>query len=194
MYNWGGALQTYLPYMRVADIYLMYAEAGAAAGGPSYKSSKCSETAVDAINVLRDRVGAGHVADKYLTDKNKFMDEARRERACELGMTNNRYYDMIRYKRTDWMTKRLHGLITFRMMQNSKREWVRSIRPYIGDDKNNRVEEPYCFTYQKFEIQNRASYLWDHNPNDPEVKKWLLMPMPLSEINKNYGLVQNPGW
>ena len=56
------------------------------------------------------------------------------------------------------------------------------------------MEEPYCFTYPKFAIQNRARYLWDHNPNDPEVKKWLLMPMPLSEINKNYGLVQNPGW
>ena len=122
------------------------------------------------------------------------LEEILRERACELGMTNNRYYDMIRYKRTDWMTKRLHGLITFRMMQNSKREWVRSIRPYIGDDKNNRVEEPYCFTYQKFEIQNRARYLWDYKPTDKEVLKWLLMPMPLSEINKGYGLVQNPGW
>lgn len=97
MYNWGGALQTYLPYMRVADIYLMYAEAGAAAGGPSYKSSKCSETAVDAINVLRDRVGAGHVADKYLTDKNKFMDEVRRERACELAFEGFRWNDLQRW-------------------------------------------------------------------------------------------------
>jgi len=26
------------------------------------------------------------------------------------------------------------------------------------------------------------------------VLKWMLMPMPLSEINKGYGLVQNPGW
>ena len=49
-------------------------------------------------------------------------------------------------------------------------------------------------SYQKFQIQNRARYLWDFKPEDLEVKKWLLMPMPLSEINKGYGLVQNPGW
>lgn len=30
MYDWGGALQCDLPYMRLADLYLMYAEAGAA--------------------------------------------------------------------------------------------------------------------------------------------------------------------
>ena len=27
-----------------------------------------------------------------------------------------------------------------------------------------------------------------------EVKKWLLAPLPQAEINKKYGLVQNPGW
>ena len=46
----------------------------------------------------------------------------------------------------------------------------------------------------KFQIQNPSRHLWNYNPNDLEVKKWLLMPMPLSEINKGYGLVQNPGW
>ena len=97
MYNWGGALQTYLPYLRVADIYLMYAEAGAAAGGASYKSGKCARTAADAINVLRDRVGAGHVADKFLSDKNKFMDEVRRERACELAFEGFRWNDLQRW-------------------------------------------------------------------------------------------------
>ena len=97
MYNWGGALQTYLPYMRVADIYLMYAEAGAAIQGANYKSGKCQHTAEGAINVLRDRVGAGHVADKFLSDKNKFMDEVRRERACELAFEGFRWNDLQRW-------------------------------------------------------------------------------------------------
>ena len=68
MYNWGGALQTYLPYMRLADIYLLYAEAGAAASGASFKAG-CARTAEDAINVLRDRVGAGHVSAKFTGDQ-----------------------------------------------------------------------------------------------------------------------------
>ena len=96
MYNWGGALQTYLPYMRVADIYLLYAEAGAAAGGASYSNS-CSLTAEDAVNVIRDRVGAGHVAAKFAADQNKFIDEVRRERACELAFEGFRWQDLQRW-------------------------------------------------------------------------------------------------
>ena len=96
MYNWGGALQTYLPYMRVADVYLMYAEACAAAGGATYAAPGCNLTSVDAINVLRDRVGAGHVADAYLSG-NKYMDEVRRERACELAYEGFRWNDLQRW-------------------------------------------------------------------------------------------------
>ncbi|MBQ8989341.1 MAG: RagB/SusD family nutrient uptake outer membrane protein [Prevotella sp.] len=96
MYNWGGALQTYLPYMRVADIYLLYAEAATAAGGAGFRAG-CQRTAEDAINVLRDRVGAGHVAIKLLSDKNKFMDEVRRERACELAFEGFRWQDLQRW-------------------------------------------------------------------------------------------------
>ena len=92
------------------------------------------------------------------------------------------------------MTKRLHGLITFRMMENSRKELVQNNNPYIGTDKDNGGKEPSMFTYQRFELQNPVRILWGKNANDKEVLKWLLMPMPLSEINKGYGLVQNPGW
>ena len=97
MYNWGGALQCDLPYMRLADIYLMYAEAGAAVQGAGYQSSKLNLTAADAINVLRDRVGAGHVADKFMSDQKKFMDEVRRERAVELAFEGFRWNDLQRW-------------------------------------------------------------------------------------------------
>lgn len=97
MYNWGDALQCDLPYMRLADIYLMYAEAGAAVQGANYKSNKCNLTAEDAINVLRDRVEAGHVAAKFAADKQKFMDEVRRERAVELAFEGFRWNDLQRW-------------------------------------------------------------------------------------------------
>ena len=110
MYNWGGALQCDLPYMRLADIYLMYAEAGAAVQGANYKSNKCNLTAVDAINVLRDRVEAGHVADKYAANQQKFMDEVRRERAVELAFEGFRWNDLQRWLLlTEYhITSRLH--------------------------------------------------------------------------------------
>ena len=97
MYEWGGALQCDLPYMRLADLYLMYAEAGAAVQGANYKSSKLDLTAVDAINVLRNRVDAGHVADKFVADQKKFMDEVRRERAVELAFEGFRWNDLQRW-------------------------------------------------------------------------------------------------
>lgn len=97
MYNWGGALSCYLPYMRLADIYLLYAEAGAAAQGANYKSSQCPITAEQAINTLRDRVGAGHVAATFTADQKKFIDECRRERACELAFEGFRWQDLQRW-------------------------------------------------------------------------------------------------
>lgn len=96
-YEWNGNLHVYMPYMRLADIYLMYAEACTAVGGASAKSRNFSKTAEDAINTLRDRVGEGHVAAKYVADKNKFMDEVRRERAVELAFEGFRFNDLQRW-------------------------------------------------------------------------------------------------
>lgn len=91
------AFQSYVPYMRLADIYLMYAEAGAAISGASYKSSNFDKTAEDAINVIRDRCGAGHVSAAYVNDPHKFMDEVRRERAVELAFEGFRFNDLQRW-------------------------------------------------------------------------------------------------
>jgi hypothetical protein len=85
----------YIPYMRLADVYLMYAEACAAINGPSGKSSKCDLTSIDALNVLRDRVGCGHVATKFTG--NAYMDEVRRERAVELAFEGHRFNDLQRW-------------------------------------------------------------------------------------------------
>jgi hypothetical protein len=128
-----------------------------------------------------------------MDDKDDVIEEILRERACELGMSNNRYYDMIRYKRGDWITKKLHGLLTYRLIKIGQ-TWTHNIRPYIGDDKNSGQAEPSRFEYSTFELQNRSRVLWDYEPNDLEVRKWFLFPLPITEINKGYGLVQNPGW
>lgn len=93
--DYGNNPHCYIPYMRLADVYLMYAEACAVTGGRNGKSSNCSFTAADAINRLRDRVGAGHVAEKY--NGNDFMDEVRRERAVELAFEGFRFNDLQRW-------------------------------------------------------------------------------------------------
>ena len=101
---------------------------------------------------------------------------------------------MIRYKRGDWMTKKLHGLVTFRLLQNSKGEWVRSYEAWKGTHKDNGIPEPSRFDYMRFELFNRSRVQWGMDPNSKEITKWFLFPFPITEINKGYGLVQNPGW
>ena len=93
--DYGPNPHSYIPYMRLADVYLMYAEATAVFGGQQGKSGKCQLSSVDAINRLRDRVGAGHVADKFTG--NAYMDEVRRERAVELAFEGFRFNDLQRW-------------------------------------------------------------------------------------------------
>jgi hypothetical protein len=97
LYNWSGSLHIYLPYMRLGDIYTMYAEACGAVDGAKGKASNFAKTAEEAINTLRDRVGEGHVNSKYTANKNKFIDEVRRERAAELAFEGFRFNDLQRW-------------------------------------------------------------------------------------------------
>lgn len=87
-----------LSYMRLADVYLMYAEAAANGyGSPSGKTEGFSKSAVDAINHVRERAGVDPVADKYLVSTDAFMSEVRRERAVELAYEGHRFNDLRRW-------------------------------------------------------------------------------------------------
>ncbi len=178
-------------YLSLDEMYLMYAEALAQTGH--------LDEAIRQVDVVRSRVGLGGLSTRnpslnLSSNKENLIEEILRERACELGMSNNRYYDMIRYKRTDWMTTPLHGLVTFRLIKNSQGNMVRSYEPWKGDHKDNGIVEPSQFDYMRFELFNRRRAFWDMDKNNPDVLKFLLFPFPITEINKGYGLVQNPGW
>ena len=109
-YDWDHAFECYLPYMRLADIYLMYAEARTALAiaenavsvindRPTYCPSL---SAVEAINALRDRVNSSdypmeHVPANLRDTPKKFMDEVRRERTVELSFEGFRWCDLQRW-------------------------------------------------------------------------------------------------
>lgn len=96
--NYGANNHMLIPYLRLADVYLMYAESAAEATGvASGKSSSCGLSAEDAINKLRDRAGAGHVSASYTGSLDKFMSEVRRERAVELAFEGHRFVDLRRW-------------------------------------------------------------------------------------------------
>ncbi|MBV4358872.1 RagB/SusD family nutrient uptake outer membrane protein [Pinibacter aurantiacus] len=88
----------HVSYMRLADVYLMYAEAvlqgygSATSVGPNYITPE------DAVNKIRTRCGTGKVGAQYVADKDKFMGEIIRERAMELGFEEEiRYNDLRRW-------------------------------------------------------------------------------------------------
>ena len=170
MYEWGGALQCDLPYMRLADIYLMYAEAGAAVQGANYKSNKCNLTAVDAINVLRDRVEAGHVADKYAANQQKFMDEVRRERAVELAFEGFRWNDLQR-----WLL-----LTEYPYNIKTSQEFKR-----VGD-----------FDYTKNDPRDAEVAGWSEKTilTRDFTEKHYLLPLKQSDVYLYPEFGQNPGW
>lgn len=88
----------HLSYMRLADVYLMYAEAVLHAYGSATSSYPGYITAEEAFNKVRTRSGAGAVAAKYVSNKEMFMGEIIRERAVELSFEGDfRFNDLRRW-------------------------------------------------------------------------------------------------
>ena len=170
-YDWGAAFHCYLPYMRLADIYLMYAEACAAFGGATGKSSNFSKTAEDAINTLRDRCGAGHVASEFVADNHKFMDEVRREREVELSFEGFRFCDLQR-----WL---LLTEAPYNQKFSQEFDRVESADFY----KNHDPKDAQVANYRRELILTRnfnVKHYW--------------FPLPIKETQISSEFKQNPGW
>lgn len=142
------------PYLRLAEIYLTYAEAiNEYNGGPT-------ADAYEAVNIVRARVGLGEL--KSGLSKDDFTKAVLNERACEFGFEENRWYDIVRWKLSGEFTKKLQGVDT-------------------------RRNESGTLSYEIIDLPSR---FWKDNWDT----KWYLAAFPPTEVNKEYGLVQNPGW
>ncbi len=99
--NFANKLEAHCPYLRMADVYLMYAEAvnWMTGGGPSAKASTYSKTAVEAFEAVRARCGIPPLPSKYTSDKATFFEQIVRERAVELLMEAQRFDDLRRWNR-----------------------------------------------------------------------------------------------
>lgn len=96
-YGWSPQINIHLPWMRLSDVYLMYAESVVAATGDAQSSATTTMTALQAVNKIRERAGVADVNSKFVSDPHKFMDEIRRERAVELAFEGHRFNDLRRW-------------------------------------------------------------------------------------------------
>ncbi len=165
-------------YLRLADIWLIYAEALNEVGR--------RDEAMQALNMVRNRVGlpdmTGELLLKLHGDKDlpsygdcalmgdaMLREEILDERARELYFEESRWFDMVRWEREDIFRKTLYG-ITISIESGT----------LDGGDMVLKFSEPSELTER----------YWKKDWNT----KWYLSAFPSNEVNKGYGLVQNPGW
>ena len=85
-------------HIRFAQLYLDFAEAANEAYGPTVKVPGINMSALEAINIIRDRVGAVPVLARYTTSKEAFRRRIYNERAIELSFENHRWHDIRRWR------------------------------------------------------------------------------------------------
>lgn len=168
-------------YIRLAEMYLIRAEAKAETGD--------LKGALDDLHVVRSRVGLGRLETmnpslNLTSNKENLINEILRERNCEIGSEcGDRLYDMVRRKRQDLFTKPLHEIRIYRLDSAGKR--------MTGDTQYKAGESWPKFEYEKPEITIGHRRWWDPGY---WTNKWYLDPVSRIEIQKGYGLTQNPGW
>ncbi len=146
--NWDGwwwNFQAYQPILRLADIYLMYAEAVLHGYGSASSSVPGSNlTAEQAINVIRNRANLPNIDARYTANTTAFMQEIMRERAVELAYEGHRWFDLRRWNLLQDIKYREKTAIDFDRAPNGKpinmRERVVVTR--VAEKKHNWVPFP----------------------------------------------------
>ena len=86
------------PIIRLAEVYLNYAEAANEAYGPNTPAPGATLTAVQAINLIRQRAGQADVQPQFTTTKEAFRSRIKNERIIELCFEGHYFFDIRRWK------------------------------------------------------------------------------------------------
>lgn len=142
------------PLVRLAELYLNYAEACVECGD--------LDEAKIYLNYVRERAGIPTVEESWngiaILDQNKLREIVRQERLIELYLENHNFYDIRRWGEAETLGERPLGLS---VEQTDLRLFA-----------------------QPKEVDVTRYFIPAH----------YLMPLPISEVNKNPNLVQNPGY
>lgn len=144
--------------MRVAELYLGYAEACVETGDLAMAKTY--------LNKVRERAGIPSVEESWETIAGKTLDQAllrdivRQERQIEFYLENHNFWDLRRWKLAEkYFSVKAEGF------------------NIEARDINSFATVSTIMFERKFESPTQY-----------------LLPIPLSDVNKNLNLVQNPGY
>lgn len=119
------------------------------------------------VNLLRARVGMHPMVISELQGWGlDLREELRRERRIELALEGQRYFDIKRWRRGDLLAEPRLGM---------KAEWAH----HPEDVANQRIDAAGYVIISDGHIFEDKHYLW---------------PIPLTQLERNSNLGQNPGW
>lgn len=156
------------PILRVAELYLNYAEAANQAyGGPSGMAPNATYTAEGAVNIIRNRVGMPAVNTNRFGTKDTFHERVFNERCVELCFESNHpFVDVRRWKLIE--TKDYQEVFSMKI---------------IPDETGNTAKYPtgYIYTPELLEVKS-------YHPRQ------YLCPVIRYDVDRSASFEQNPGY
>ncbi|WP_299668313.1 RagB/SusD family nutrient uptake outer membrane protein [uncultured Polaribacter sp.] len=152
---------------RMAEIYLNYAEAANEAYGPGGVAPGANLTALDAVNIIRNRVGMPNVNGMYAGSQDLLRERIRNERAIELCFEGFRYDDIRRWKTATLEENKIVEFLEMRWQGGPSALY------------------PTGFSFENVEQTNLRKTFDERN-------YW--WPIPASDLEAAPSLGQTPGW
>lgn len=157
------------PIIRLAEVYLNYAEAANEAYGPEGKAPGQELSALQALNTVRSRVNMPGVHDEYTGSTDALRPRIKNERAVELCFEGYHYYCDIRRwtDAPDIGRSRLYGMRVTKVASSP--------------------QYPTGFRYERFELPSTRQIGWKNDG-------MYYIPFQNSDLLKMKNYVPNEAW
>ncbi len=168
------------PHIRLAEVYLIYAEALYELNG-SITDAQLDES----LNKVRERSGVAPLTNQLATDYDlDILEEIRRERTVELFQENSRFNDLKRWGMAEEvLSAPLFGPI------------IEGTDYEDNPDLYDPSEYQYGEAIKEYTAEGpRRAIVVDPSSNRSWTRAHYLHPIPVEEINLNGELLQNPGY
>ncbi|PWJ57934.1 putative outer membrane starch-binding protein [Dyadobacter jejuensis] len=188
-------------HIRMAEIYLIYAEATAELGNGEISDADLNYS----INVVRDRAGVAPLTHALIAPYSDLtlLGEIRRERAIELHGEGQRITDLCRWgiAQDEMAGQPICGI--YIKYNGEETEYSTAINPNTGNPILNKASygeanilqsEITVSTYPGIATTKPGAIISELASNRRFAIKNYLQPISTTQINLNPNLVQNPGW